>query len=66
MEAPAFIKACGDLKHPSSQTLVKLRKVKSASDVETIFDFPSVWDLIVWVKPNPKGAFALKNPFVKP
>ena len=64
--APAFVKAGGDPKHPRAQTLVKLGKVKSTSDVETIFDFPSVWDLIVWVKPNPKGAFAWKNPLVKP
>ena len=41
-------------------------KVKSASLVKTIFDFPSVWDLIVWVKPNPSGAFADKNPLVTP
>jgi hypothetical protein len=27
---------------------------------------PSIWDLIVWVKPNPSGAFAEKNPLVKP
>jgi hypothetical protein len=27
---------------------------------------PSIWDLIVWVNPNPNGAFADKNPLVKP
>ena len=64
--APAFVKAGGDLKRPSADTLVKMGKVKTASEVTTIFDFPKVWDLIVWVKPNPSGAFAVKNPLVKP
>jgi hypothetical protein len=63
---PAFVKAGGDPKHPSAQTLVAMGKVKNAADVVTIFDFPAVWDLIVWVKPNPNGAFAEKNPLVKP
>ena len=36
------------------------------SDVTTIFEFPTIWDLIVWVKPNPSGAFAEKNPNVHP
>lgn len=64
--APKFVAAGGDLKNPSASTLVKLGRVHSASEVATIFDFPSVWDLIVWVKPNPKGAFAEKNPLVNP
>ncbi len=64
--APAFIKAGGDPMHPSAATLVKMGKVKSVADVPVIFDFPTVWDLIVWVKPNPSGAFAEKNPSVKP
>jgi hypothetical protein len=65
-EAKAWVKAGGDLQHPSAETLVKMGKVKSASEVTTIFDFPTLWDLIVWVKPNPNGAFAEKNPLVKP
>jgi hypothetical protein len=64
--APKFVKAGGDLKHPTADVLVKMGKVKKASSVTTIFDFPKVWDLIVWVKPNPKGAFADKNPLVTP
>lgn len=64
--APVWVKAGGNLEHPSAQTLVKMGKVKSAADVPVIFDFPTVWDLIVWVKPNPKGAFAEKNPLVTP
>jgi hypothetical protein len=62
---PAFVKAGGDLSHPAAATLVAMKKVPSANDVVTIFQFPSIWDLIVWVKPNPDGAFAEKNPNVK-
>jgi hypothetical protein len=62
---PAFVKAGGDVNHPSAATLVAMKKVPDAKDVVTIFQFPSVWDLIVWVKPNPNGAFAEKNPNVK-
>ena len=61
-----FIAAGGTVDQPSAQTLVAMKKVASANDVVTIFHFPSVWDLIVWVKPNPSGAFAEKNPTVKP
>ncbi|MBC5824725.1 MAG: hypothetical protein GIW99_02555 [Candidatus Eremiobacteraeota bacterium] len=64
--APRFRKAGGDPKNPSADILVKMGRVKSTSQVATIFDFPAVWDLIVWVKPNPSGAFAEKNPLVKP
>ncbi len=62
----AFVKAGGDLNHPTAATLVAMKKVPDAKDVVTIFHFPSIWDLIVWVKPNPDGAFAEKNPNVKP
>jgi hypothetical protein len=61
-----FIRAGGSLTDPQADTLVKLGLVKSASDVVTVFNFPDVWDLIVWVKPNPNGAFAEKNPLVSP
>jgi len=64
--APAFVAAGGDLQNPAPYTLVELRSVSSAADVTKIFDFPSVWDLIIWVKPNPNGAFAYKNPSVTP
>ncbi len=43
-----------------------MKKVESAGSVTTIFHFPSICDLIVWVNPNPNGAFADKNPLVKP
>ena len=62
----AFAAAGGDPGHPDAATLVVMKKVASANQVVTIFHFPSLWDLIVWVKPNPNGAFALKNPAVKP
>lgn len=63
--APKFAAAGGDVRHPKAATLVAMHQVKSASDVVTIFDFPALWDLVVWVKPNPDGAFADKNPLVK-
>ena len=58
--------AGGDPAHPSATTLVAMKRVPAAADVPTIFLFPNIWDLIVWVKPNPSGAFADKNPNVKP
>ena len=61
-----FVAAGGSLSTPSADTLAKMGKVKNASDVTTIFEFPTIWDLIVWVKPNPKGAFAWDNPDSKP
>ncbi len=56
--------AGGDPAHPTAQQLVKMGKVKDTSQVTQVFDMPSIWDLIVWVKPNPNGAFAEKNPNV--
>ena len=61
-----FAQAGGDPQHPSASTLVAMKKVSDAADVVTIFHFPAIWDLIVWVKPNPSGAFAWKNPTVTP
>jgi hypothetical protein len=61
-----WVKAGGDPTEPKPETLVKLGLVKHASDVVTVFLFPTIWDLIVWVKPNPDGAFADKNPLVTP
>jgi hypothetical protein len=62
----AYKSAGGDPAHPTAATLVKMGKADNAQQVATVFDFPTVWDLIVWVKPNPSGAFAYKNPSVKP
>jgi hypothetical protein len=61
-----FTKAGGDPKNPQAQTLVKMGKAKDVSQVKRVFLFPAIWDLIVWVTPNPDGAFAEKNPLVKP
>lgn len=58
--------AGGDPVHPAAATLVAMKRVPAAAHVSTIFLFPTIWDLIVWVKPNPAGAFADKNPNVKP
>jgi hypothetical protein len=66
MMNPKFAAAGGSTTQPSAATLVALKKVPDASAVTTIFEFPSIWDLIVWVKPNPNGAFADKNPTVTP
>jgi len=61
-----FRAAGGDPSNPQGQTLVRLGRVRAASDVTTLFLFPTIYDLIVWVKPNPAGAFAEKNPLVHP
>lgn len=50
-----FVNAGGDLSHPSAQTVVKVGRVPSTDYVSTIFEMPTQWDLIVWVKPHPAG-----------
>jgi hypothetical protein len=61
-----FAAAGGNVNDPGAATLVKMGIAKQLSDVKRVFLFPSIWDLIVWVKPNPAGAFADKNPNVTP
>lgn len=61
-----FTAAGGNVENPQPATVVKLGKAKSDADVVKVFEFPALWDLIVWVKPNPLGAFAEKNPNVHP
>ena len=51
-----FVNAGGNLAKPSPETLVKLSRAPSTSAVTTIFEFPTIWDLIVWVKPHAAGA----------
>lgn len=53
-----WVAAGGSLTSPSAETLVKLGRVKAASEVLTLFEFPTIWDLVVWVKPNPRGPFS--------
>jgi hypothetical protein len=64
--AKKFAAAGGNVDDPQAATLVKMGIAKDASDVKRVFLFPSLWDLIVWIKPNPNGAFADKNPLVTP
>lgn len=64
--AKKFAAAGGNVDDPQVATLVKMGIAKNASDVKRVFLFPSLWDLIVWIKPNPNGAFADKNPLVTP
>jgi hypothetical protein len=61
-----FAAAGGNVDDPGAATIVKMGKAKNVADVKRVFLFPSIWDLIVWVKPNPNGAFADKNPDVIP
>jgi hypothetical protein len=64
--AKRFAAAGGNVDDPQAATLVAMGIVKGASQVKRVFLFPSIWDLIVWVKTNPDGAFADKNPLVVP
>jgi hypothetical protein len=64
--AKKFAAAGGNVDDPQAATLVKMKIAQNASDVKHVFLFPSIWDLIVWIKPNPAGAFADKNPDVIP
>ncbi|HEY9084426.1 MAG TPA: hypothetical protein VIN40_00585 [Candidatus Tyrphobacter sp.] len=52
-----FVAAGGSLTNPSPDIVVKLGKATSAAEVVTIFEFPTIWDLAVWVKPHASGAF---------
>ena len=58
--------AGGDPAKPTAANLVALGIAKKPSDVAFVFEFPAIWDLPVWVIPNASGAFAEKNPAVKP
>lgn len=64
--ADKFKAAGGDPAHPTAADLVRMHKAAKETDVASVFDMPRIWDLIVWVRPNPSGAFAEKNPLVKP
>ncbi len=64
--AKAMAKGGATVDHPTADALVTAGVAKKRSDVRFVFPFPAVWDLTVWVLPNPDGAFADKNPDVKP
>ena len=61
-----YAAAGGVVDKPTADVVVKLGEATAAADVVTTFEFPALWDLQVWVKPNPNGAFAEKNPSVTP
>ena len=56
----------GDYRHPTAAGLVKAGAVKDAASVRTVFLYQAIYDVSVWVVPNPLGQFAEKNPAVKP
>ena len=65
--ATAKLVAAGDAaSKPTAAGLVKAGIAKQASDVRFVFDFPAIWDVAVWLVPNPDGAFAESDPLVKP
>lgn len=66
MGAKKFAAAGGNVDDPQAATIVKMGLAKNVAEVKRVFLFPSLWDLIVWVKTNPNGAFAEKNPLVIP
>jgi hypothetical protein len=66
VKAEKFATAGGNVDDPQPATLVKMGIAKNVAEVKRVFLFPSIWDLIVWVKTNPNGAFADKNPLVIP
>ncbi len=67
----------GSVDNPTAADIVKVSKLsrwkrlgieapQNASDVAFVFKFPALWDLQVWLVPNPLGAFAEHNPNVIP
>ncbi len=67
----------GSIANPTAEDIVKVGKLPrykvlgipapaTTADVAFVFPFPSVWDLQVWLIPNPLGAFAEHNPDVTP
>ncbi|HTV91208.1 MAG TPA: hypothetical protein VMG98_00680 [Verrucomicrobiae bacterium] len=61
-----FKAAGGDPNNPQPATIVAMGIAKDASQVKHVFLFDNIWDLEVWVLPNPNGAFAEMNPNVHP
>jgi hypothetical protein len=70
-------KVGGSVANPTAADIVAISKLKnwkrlgisppqSVNDVAFVFQFPAVWDLQVWLVPNPLGAFAEHNPNVIP
>ena len=66
MENGDIKKVGGDPDSPTAADIVKTGKALSTAQVAFVFPFRHVWDLEFWLIPNPSGAFAEKNPNVKP
>ena len=64
--AKTMAKGGGTVDDPTAEALVKAGLAKSPADVKFVFTFPAIWDAAIWLIPNPDGAFAEKNPNVKP
>jgi hypothetical protein len=75
--AKTMAKVGGNVDAPTAADIVKIGKLPrykvlkipapaNASQVAFVFAFPAVWDLQVWLVPNPLGAFAEHNPNVTP
>jgi hypothetical protein len=56
----------GDYSHPTAAGLVAAKAVTDAASVPFVFLYPAIYDVTVWVVPNPLGQFADKNPAVTP
>lgn len=54
------------LANPTKADVVKIGKAQSVDQVAFVFEYPAIYDLQVWLVPNPLGAFAEDNPNVKP
>ena len=56
----------GDSSHPTAAGLVAAKAVTDAASVPFVFLYPAIYDVTVWVVPNPLGQFADANPAVTP
>ncbi len=56
----------GSYASPTAAGLVAAQAVPDASAVSFVFLYPAIYDISVWVVPNPLGQFAESNPNVKP
>lgn len=68
MRASAYVAANGAdaVAHPTPAGLVAAHAVPDAARVKTVFLYPGIYDVPVWVVANPLGQFAESNPNVHP
>jgi hypothetical protein len=64
--AKSAAKIGASLSKPTAADVVKLGKATDASQVAFVFEYPAIWDLQLWLVPNPLGPFAETNPSVHP